>query len=589
MQHTENASLREITAKRVRVLSQGTETLPIKKTNSLSSQLGNPEDRAVKTLDDALMSEHPLQRVQEIAPQVLYFGLKKTTAENLVQAMQYCSPEQWQRIVDYDCWNEDRLRLPALASWLLVYRAMDGEGKAFLERFKQLGDELQTASVCGQFDLINEDEYDKMPDHERDSFVPLPGHAGYYKTSTSDERMQEFFDALINSSFQNDMHYAFSILGHGAFSPPQESEYQAMRFRKARVEEDGFVDKDDALRFWKPTGIMRKDISAYCEASFTDAATTTNTNKGEALTECSEQGSFLDRCLSLLGSPSLGEDVLQQKLLLFANSIASAVGFEVYELGRSSKSLELAKGALSLGLEKMANRDPSVGAKLLVDENWQTLFQVGTGITDFFRLRVLDMLRSAFGAKVDQLTEFHETRSFGKALLWIDQELNGPLESAHCDLLRGLFNRFPLAGDASAASRGGVEQAELEVISDFASLRSLGAQIDAVLSMVQFFKNQSSVELLSSFEAIRSSLILSTRLKQEKSLDWGLTVNESDLARWKDFSPNDKAAATYTLLSRMQKDFPSVEQSMFAGILGDAVGGKQFSLMESGELFYAFG
>gem|GEM_PF-6419000 len=587
MQNTENASLREISAKRVSALSQGTETFPVKTQSSKITELLNPEEAAVKTLDHALASETPQKSVQELPSQILYFALKKATPESLVQALHHCSPEQWQRLVDYDCWGEDRVRLPALASWLLVYRAMDGEGKQFLDRFRQLGEELQVASVCGQFELINEDEYDKLEDSERDSFVPLPGHAGFYRTSTSDEKMQEFYDALINASFQNDMHFAFSIIGHGAYSPPQESEYQALRFRKARIEEDGFVDKEDALAFWRPSAQVRSEVASYVKSM---ACNTSQISDSNALvsSECLDN-SFLDTCIGLLADNEENSGRLQQKLLLFANSIASAVGFEVYELGRSNRSLELAKGALSLGLEKLSVGNPDAGAQILNERSWQVIFQNGIAVTDFFRIQTIGLLREVFGGDVDALQSFYESRSFGKALFWIDQQLGASLEPTYCDMLKGLFNRFPLAGGSAAGPSQQSDDVGFIVISDMQTLQQLFAEIKCVLSLIQFLRSLSSIELTHAAEALRSSLILSTRTDDHKSYDWGLTVRTHDLSRWSASSSDEKAAAVCGFISRLQIRFSDLDPLLLANVIGDMVGGKQFSMMKSGDMFYAFG
>jgi hypothetical protein len=381
------------------------------------------------------------------------------------------------------------------------------------------------------------------------------------------------------------MHFAFSILGHGAYSPPQESEFQALQFRKARVEEDGFVDTEEALAFWKPDGETRKDIRLYCEQNFSPSAFT----KTQSLEKHEDpKRSFLNRCILLLNDEGNEKETLQRKLLLFANAIASAVGFEVFELGLSAKSLELAKGTFSLGLEKLAHRDPRVGARILMEENWQLVFQTGTAITDYFRAETISALQRIFGEKVEQLKAFHETRAFGKALLWVDQELNGPLESVHCDLLKGLFNRFPLSGDLADSSSGSDNQG-LEIIHDYFSLRVAYAKIEAVLAVAEFLNAKSSVELIHYFEAMRSCLILSTRQGDEKTFDWGLKVTKNDISRWEKFSTENKATTVYRFLNQIQDQFPTVEKTMLAKIIGEAVGGSEFSLMQGKDLFYAFG
>jgi hypothetical protein len=345
---------------------------------------------------------------------------------------------------------------------------------------------------------------------------------------------------------------------------------------------------------------MRKDAKSFLER-LSEPKRQGATSKDISLAQRSEQhlaqvsqaAMFIDRCLDGVDLDADNQAVLQQKLLVFSNSMASATGFEVFELGRSQKSLELAKGTLSLGLEVLANRDAAAGAGILLKESWQKIYQVGTALVDQLRSEAIQMIQSVFPSEADSLREYHDSRSFGKALMWIDQKLNGPLEPQHCDLLKGFFNRFPLAGSLEPQNKQSQanQVEEMQLVGDIEALLELWSDVSCVLLLAQYLAANSSVNLTNMSEALRSTLVLSTRHGEQKTKDWGLSVTQSDLEQWQGLQLADKALKVRKLMASIQNTIPSmdVDESKLALIIGDVLGGSEFSLMKSGECFYAFG
>jgi hypothetical protein len=84
---SEHTSLRDISAKRVRVLRQGTEALPVKVSDFGSQFLAAPEEQASRALEQALAHVKPMKAVQALPSQVFYLALKKASPEALVAAL----------------------------------------------------------------------------------------------------------------------------------------------------------------------------------------------------------------------------------------------------------------------------------------------------------------------------------------------------------------------------------------------------------------------------------------------------------------------------------------------------------------------
>src|SRR4051812_15084760 len=91
--------------------------------------------------DKILESSDPRDAIQALAPQQLYFALKQRGREDCVDIMPLLSVDQWQRLVDYDAWRDDRLMPKTAFEWLNLYKA-SGE-RAMFSRYRSLDEEVQ--------------------------------------------------------------------------------------------------------------------------------------------------------------------------------------------------------------------------------------------------------------------------------------------------------------------------------------------------------------------------------------------------------------------------------------------------------------
>lgn len=234
------------------VYGTGHQALPIK-------PLVAPELAPAKVDLDALLNqEDPIAAVQAVPSQALYHALVERGPEDALEVLELVSDEQLTRILDYDAWSEDQLAPLKLIRWLDLFKEMGPE--QLYRRFHDLEEEYQIALLGPMIDIVDEEEYEKLLDVQQDEFHRLPCGTLFYKIKSSDPRITGFVESLVEATLASDVNYAYALLTHAAFMPPNESEADLARFRRARLEEDGFVSYQESLRYFAPLdlGALRR-------------------------------------------------------------------------------------------------------------------------------------------------------------------------------------------------------------------------------------------------------------------------------------------------------------------------------------------
>ena len=222
------------------VYDTGHQNLAIQMSPSLDLLTGPSVD-----LEALLVAEDPTAAVQAVAPQALYQALVNKGPEDALEVLLHLSEEQLVRIFDYDCWNDGRLAPLKAFRWLTLFKEHGPEELA--KRFRELDEEYQLALIGPFVKMYDEDEYEKLSQPEQDSLNRMPCGTLFYRVTSDDPRIEEFITGLFEAIMTGDINYAYAVLTHASFLPPNEQEELIARFRKARLEEDGFVAFEDSL------------------------------------------------------------------------------------------------------------------------------------------------------------------------------------------------------------------------------------------------------------------------------------------------------------------------------------------------------
>lgn len=386
---------------------------------------------------DALLANPDAEEIVPHLPaQALYYALKQKGVEDALDLLPMLSQDQVERMLDYDAWHRDELVPKKFFKFLKSFAEVSRE-QLFL-RFSELDEEYQLAALQGFFRIHEVENAFDLSEDLQDRAYRMPCDKVFYEIVSEDADEIAFLEELMESAKENNLRYAYSLIGHSAYLPPGEMLAQVSRFRRGRLEDDGFVNYEDSLSIFEP--IDRQALLQKWSA----------TAQSMDLNELAVQGGsglFLDAVLRAASEHDVSVDelfALHQGFLYLANALCSATHVEPDDIPGLNRLLEQGKAILSLGLEYIAQGQLEVGIAALRGESSRTLFRVGLSLVDRLRAEVLKSLEHMHWPRVERLQRYYIARQWGQILLELDRHWIQNVGIQAGEILKGLFNRFPM-------------------------------------------------------------------------------------------------------------------------------------------------
>lgn len=374
--------------------------------------------------------------VPELPTQALYYALKQQGVEDALDLLPLLSPDQVERMLDYDAWTQDELVPKKFFSFLKPFGEISRE--QLYERFADLDEEYQLAALQGFFRVYEvEDPYD-LPEGIAEKAYRMPCNKVFYEILSEDADEIAFLEELMESLKENNMRYAYAILGHSTYSPPGEALAEVARFRRGRLEDDGFVSYEESLSIFAPidhASLLKK----WNEGERTQDLTSLALQGGSGL--------FLDAVMLAARDENVSIDELyqlHQSFLYLANALCAAGQVAPDDIAGLNRLLEQGKALLSLGLEYLGQGDLGLGIRIVRNESARTLFRVGLSLVDAVREEVVQRFEAMNWPRADRLRRFYRARQWGQMLLELDRHWVTNLGLQAGEVLKGLFNRFPM-------------------------------------------------------------------------------------------------------------------------------------------------
>ncbi len=420
----------------------------------------------------ALESQNPKKVIELIEPQVLYHSLMVQGREDFLDVILHMSQEQFVRMMDYDIWSKDLLDFKKASQWLVLCKALGND--ELVKRFRELDEEYQISLLEGKIAVYDEEEYEKLPDHERDKLNVFPGHEMWYRIMIEDEKDVETIQMLVDASISTDIRYAMSLLAHAYAMPPNESVEQLARFRKARLEEDGFVSFDEAQKVFLPVDIeyLKNHVAKIQPDHSMD-------EKSLAVYDEFGHGeSYMDAVMRS-GVAWWSDDqreIVQSSIGYLANAICSAVDIEPDDLESYKRIMDQIRATMSLSLQYFSNCNENVAAELLVIEHPQILFRGGLTLVRQAAQRVLVHAEELELANVSEIRELYDKKLYGECLNLIDVSWMGVYDFELIEMIKGILNRFPMY-PKSKIEKDGVEKVLFVPVDSLSKLTDLESQL----------------------------------------------------------------------------------------------------------------
>lgn len=429
-----------------------------------------------------LNSEDPAAVAQTVDRRAMYLALANASAEDALEIMPLLSKEQFVAIIDYEGWHEGRLSIDSVIRWLDIYKNI-GVDEMF-KRFRELDDEYQVGLLSPYIELLDEEAYEALSHDRQDQFRALPCNTLWYRVK-GDDKLEEFVAALILGGLGEDVQYTYSLLSHAAYVPPNEDEDLIKQFRNARLEEDGFALYEESRALFAPF-----DGQRYYEGFKHADSHSETVVQGITTHHWSGSGLFLDAVMGkLIGAPDIDREAQESLKISFvhlANMLASVCHIQPDDVSSLTRVLNQSRHLVSLGLEVLAGGDVGRGRGILLQERPKVIFQFGLSIVNKIRDDALDSIRQNDWPAFDKLCQYYNQLKFG-ALLWtIDTALINAAGFETTEMLKGLFNRFPMVSEETKEVDGANRiqfrpvgsVADIQKLSDaVATLRTCGRSV----------------------------------------------------------------------------------------------------------------
>lgn len=412
--------------------------------------------------------------VQALEPLDLYRAIKTQGIEDLLDVLPLISVEQNVRLMDYEAWNGQDLVPEKAFGWLKLFREVSHE--EFFGRFKTLDEEYQLALLNRFLSVIDIEAHDKLGSAEQDEYIHLPCNELLYKIDTDSPQTREFIDGLIQAGLMVDLPYTYSLITHASFMPPNEDELRVMQFRKARLEEDGFIDIADARAIFVPLSTAEAE---QLRARYPELQSARRPLEGP-MTK-SDDRLLVDCALELI---AVADDHVQ-RLAHCVNTVAAAAGVGPDELQSLDQVVLLVKSVLSLALDDLSGGDVQRAASVLNQEHPTQLLRYGFALAQAIRIDLSERLANSGMRGMEQLPRMVRSGRLGEVMLRLEQNLLTILGLDSVEYMKGVFNRFPMgAKRPSSAAEGASLRIVFEPVHSLAGLRRAAAQVEGILEEV---------------------------------------------------------------------------------------------------------
>ena len=322
-------------------------------------------------IDLILMSDDSKALVQVLPEEEVYWTIKERGRTDSLPIISRTSHEQFQYLIDVDCWNRDEIDFNNIAEWYLLLGKCN-EVKV-VEWFEK-ADERFLISTLKRFMGISkiESETDILEEYEG---MPNDTFDNVYYFQFADDETKQVLMPLLNVLYKYDSSFFYSLINGILYEFTVESDEDAFRWRQVRMSEKGFPVIDEALEVYQY--VSDRDIEAL-KKKFNNTAELYGENKTSLryLLAVENAPSFFSGAIKHINDDNALYDI-QKNIINLANKIIMADCLEIRELDDKKKAMEKAEGYINIGLEIISEEDMPKAVDVLASVHPLELFRIG--------------------------------------------------------------------------------------------------------------------------------------------------------------------------------------------------------------------
>lgn len=361
-----------------------------------------------KRQDIILLADNSREVVQALPEEEVYWSIKERGKTDSVAIITRTTHEQFQYLIDIDCWNKDRIDSTGLASWYKLLGKCN-ESKV-LEWFCKADEALLISSLKKFFQIFKiEEESDISEEYANMPMYTLDG-VHFFKFSSDEGRL--IIMPLLNVVYQNNRSRFHTLVEGVIWDFEAESEAEAFKWRDSRIAEKGFPELDQALEVYHI--VSDKEIERIKDKVCYESDKENKVNKDNYDIKLRyefnfyEGPSFLLSILQSLQDHQVADNV-QRAVCTLSNKIIIADCLEVKDIDAIKKSLAKATGYVNIGLEMLSNGEKLKAAHILKNVHTEVLFRTGYSRIVQLKERASSHLSTQWSNDTEMFASFFDT------------------------------------------------------------------------------------------------------------------------------------------------------------------------------------
>lgn len=328
--------------------------------------------------------------VQSLNPQVLYQLIQSAGFDEGLALIPHANPWQIQVCLDFDAWHKDQFQTARLIPWFSTLLAESSD-----EHFRRVCRETDAEILAMLFKdglLVGLFDEDGLPPAEFYDIDWTTSPDGVYAVAyPDDEDLGALLRGLLDRLYDVDRVLAWTLLEAARWELFSNMEEEELHWRNSRLEEFGFVGRDEAMDIYKvvdPAAVREKlEQEPLSEKAWNRIGRT----ELPAVLSPRAHDYYLLRIFEDIDGPQL--QALLTELVAVQNRVLMADGVEPGQIEETRNVVERALGTMSLGLEFLARADDDRAVELVESVALRDLFSVGYSLQWKLRSTVQQLAR----------------------------------------------------------------------------------------------------------------------------------------------------------------------------------------------------